>query len=728
MKSNGACFSSRPRQPAFRRAMGTFDNTAASEEQSMGNSSKFIASEERLRSLSWTAWAVASIVLGVAFAGADRASAASVPISVPVNVPRVNVPTVNVPKVNINVPTASVPKVNVPTVNVPKVNVPTVNVPKVNVRTVNVPKVNINVPTVNVPKVNVRTVNDPKVNVRTVNVPKVNVRTVNDPKVNVRTVNDPKVNVRTVNDPKVNVPRANISKVNLNLPGKGLGGRGNPAGIGGANATAVGSAANATGAAATAYGDSAIAFGANATATGANATANGGAATATGTFSAANGDFATATGQASFANGNNATATGYNSRAEGFQATATGTFSAANGDFASFQQGQGGAPSNSGGASWPRFEQSSGPVEIIVRTRPDVSQEAIERIIRPRGLAVLESQRITLLDSNLYRIRAESGQSASAAVRALVSNGTILSSQPNNQYRLAEAARRIVEGPQVNSNVADKLRLIDVHRQVTGADIPIGLIDSEVDLTHPDLSGAVVEKSGSIGTEQISHPHGTGIAGAIVAQRSLLGIAPQAKLFSFVAFGGSGELDSDVGTTFRIIKGLDWAVARKVRVINMSFAGQRDPLLQIGLKAVHEKGIVLVAAAGNAGPTSPPLYPGADPKVTAVTATDFGDALFRGANRGRHISLAAPGVDILALAPGGTYQFTSGTSVAAAHVTGVVALMLQANPKLKPEEVRRILKSTARRLGANEQFGAGLVDPFEAVKAAQQGASAAIFY
>jgi subtilisin family serine protease len=379
-------------------------------------------------------------------------------------------------------------------------------------------------------------------------------------------------------------------------------------------------------------------------------------------------------------------------------------------------------------AQTPRFAQSSGPVEIVVRTKPDVSQETIERIIRPRGLVVLESQSLTLLDNNLYRIRAESRQSASAAVRALVSNGTILSSQPNYRFRLAEAARRMFEGPRVNSDqyVADKFRLFDIHRQVTGAGIPIALIDTEVDLTHPDLAGAIAEKSGSIGTEQITHPHGTGMAGAIAAHRSLLGIAPQAKLFSFVAFGSSEELDPDVGTTFRIIKGLDWAAARKVRVINMSFVGQRDPLLQIGLKAVHEKGIVLVAAAGNAGSTSPPLYPGADPKVIAVTATDFSDALFGGANRGRHISLAAPGVDILALALGGTYQFTSGTSVAAAHVTGVVALMLQANPKLNPEEVRRILKSTARRLGANEQFGAGLVDPFEAVKVAQQSASAAI--
>ena len=131
-------------------------------------------------------------------------------------------------------------------------------------------------------------------------------------------------------------------------------------------------------------------------------------------------------------------------------------------------------------------------------------------------------------------------------------------------------------------------------------------------------------------------------------------------------------------TTFNILKGLEWASSKGVRVINMSFAGPRDPSLERALKAAHDKGIVLIAAAGNAGPKSPPLYPGADPNVIAVTATDVNDKLFPGANRGRYIAVAAPGVDILVPAPDDTYQLTTGTSVASAEVSGLAALAARA--------------------------------------------------
>src|SRR5204862_4394289 len=123
-----------------------------------------------------------------------------------------------------------------------------------------------------------------------------------------------------------------------------------------------------------------------------------------------------------------------------------------------------------------------------------------------------------------------------------------------------------------------------------------------------------------------------------------------------------------------------------------------------------------------AGPRSPPLFPAADPNVIAVTATDSDDALFANANRGSHIAVAAPGVDILVPAPDGTYQFTTGTSVAAAEVSGVVALLIERNPSLKPADVRRILMRTAKDLGAkgrDPEFGAGLVNAFEAVRAAR---------
>src|ERR1700719_999669 len=98
--------------------------------------------------------------------------------------------------------------------------------------------------------------------------------------------------------------------------------------------------------------------------------------------------------------------------------------------------------------------------------------------------------------------------------------------------------------------------------------------------------------------------------------------------------------------------------------------------------------------------------------VIAVTATDPADALFAQANRGRHIAVAAPGVEVLVPAPDGAYQFTTGTSVAASEVSGVVALLIERNAALTPAEVRKILMDTARDLGPrgrDRDFGAGLI-------------------
>ena len=208
------------------------------------------------------------------------------------------------------------------------------------------------------------------------------------------------------------------------------------------------------------------------------------------------------------------------------------------------------------------------------------------------------------------------------------------------------------------------------------------------------------------------------MAGAIAARRTMLGTAPQASLLTVRAF--SIRADSAEGTTFNILKGLDWAAAQGARIVNMSFAGPPDPRLREALLKAGKRGIVLIAAAGNAGPNAPPLFPAADPNVIAVTATDVQDKLFSGANRGNHIAVAAPGVDILAPAPGGAYQLTTGTSVAAAEVSGAAALLLERNPSLTPGEVRRILMDTARDLGPrgrDRDFGAGLVNALKAVTA-----------
>jgi subtilisin family serine protease len=152
----------------------------------------------------------------------------------------------------------------------------------------------------------------------------------------------------------------------------------------------------------------------------------------------------------------------------------------------------------------------------------------------------------------------------------------------------------------------------------------------------------------------------------------------------------------------------------------MSFAGPKDGLIERGIAAAAAKGIVMIAAAGNAGPKSPPLYPAANGNVIAVGATDAQDKLFAASNRGSHIAVTAPGVDIFLPAPDEKFQMTSGTSFSAAYVSGLAALMLERNPALKPDDLREILVKTARDLGApgrDDLFGAGQVDAYAAVMA-----------
>src|SRR5262249_57699894 len=114
----------------------------------------------------------------------------------------------------------------------------------------------------------------------------------------------------------------------------------------------------------------------------------------------------------------------------------------------------------------------------------------------------------------------------------------------------------------------------------------------------------------------------------------------------------------------------------------------------------HARGPRLAPPAGNAGPKSPPLYPGADVSVIAVSASDFNDRPFAMANRGKYIAVAAPGVDVMVPAPGGSYQLTTGTSVAAAHVSGVAALLVERKPTITPDELRAILIKTATAFSA----------------------------
>jgi subtilisin family serine protease len=356
--------------------------------------------------------------------------------------------------------------------------------------------------------------------------------------------------------------------------------------------------------------------------------------------------------------------------------------------------------------------------EIIVEFDARATARYREALAQRLQLTPVEQQTFALTGRTLTRWRIDGSRSVPATLRALSAYGRVASAQANYTYlgqQGAPAATRAAKDDAGDAQyVVSKMRLREAHRVSGGDDVLVAVIDSQIDTKHPDLAGVFADEYDAIGNGGAPHLHGTGMAGAIASHVKLLGVAPKVKILAVRAFAGENE--SAESTTFSILKAVDWSAGKGARVLNMSFAGPADPALRTMLARANARGIVLIAAVGNAGPRSPPLYPAADPSVIGVTATDADDKLLPQANRGPQVAVAAPGVDVLAPAPGGSYQITSGTSIAAAHASGVAALLLARKPDMSAADVRRVLIGTAHNIvGKKTDTGVGVIDAYDAI-------------
>jgi subtilisin family serine protease len=386
--------------------------------------------------------------------------------------------------------------------------------------------------------------------------------------------------------------------------------------------------------------------------------------------------------------------------------------------------------------------------KIVLQISNTVSFDRVMLVAKQLGLTLVASQSVDFAGRVIYEFSFPDGKDIRALIPVLEHNQIVASAQPNYVFILAQGATQPAAPASDQTNsippagepatdlansdtaslqslpagdaaqyVIDKLHLGALHQRVRGRNVTVAVIDSEIDSKHPDLAGVIAERFDATSSASRPHLHGTGMAGAIASRSRLLGVAPGVRILAIKAFDESAS--SAEATSFQILKGLDYAISRNVRIINMSFAGPRDLMMERTLKTAHDKGIILIAAAGNAGPKSPPLYPGADPSVIAVTATDYADKPFAMANRGNYIAVAAPGVDVMVPSPNGSYQLTTGTSVAAAHVSGIAALLIESKPTITPDELRAILMRTAKSIARqkDDPTGAGLVDPVSALQA-----------
>lgn len=240
-------------------------------------------------------------------------------------------------------------------------------------------------------------------------------------------------------------------------------------------------------------------------------------------------------------------------------------------------------------------------------------------------------------------------------------------------------------------------------RSARRAPVEVGLLDSGVDLDHPALQGLLGPGLNLLAPgnpPRDEHGHGTHIAGILALAAGAgdsvwAAEAPPIRIRPIKIFDGKGY-----GRIGDIIAGLAWCAEQGCEIINLSFGtdGKSSRSLARAIRELAQAGILLVGAAGNDGNKGEVDVPGRYSEVLAVAASNRRDRLAGFSSRGPEVDLVAPGAGVISLAPGGGTCRMSGTSMAAPHVTAAAALMLSAEPGLKPQAVRNRLKLTAEWL------------------------------
>ncbi len=259
------------------------------------------------------------------------------------------------------------------------------------------------------------------------------------------------------------------------------------------------------------------------------------------------------------------------------------------------------------------------------------------------------------------------------------------------------------------------------------SDLVIAVVDSGIDLDHPDLGGKII-----LGYDYINGDwdpdddfgHGTHVAGIAAAWtnngKGVAGVSWGARLMALKALDAEGY-----GSYADVASAVTYAADHGAKIINLSLGGNEDSwTLHDAVIYAYNAGCVVVAATGNSGGVV--LYPAKYAEALAVAATDSSDVWAGFSNYGPEVDVAAPGVSIYSTNLGGGYTYKAGTSMAAPHVAGLAALIWSAYPSYTNGQVEGRIEMTAVELGApgwDPYYGHGRIDAQAALCAPDLGAS-----
>ncbi|MEX2489587.1 MAG: S8 family serine peptidase, partial [Pseudomonadales bacterium] len=316
------------------------------------------------------------------------------------------------------------------------------------------------------------------------------------------------------------------------------------------------------------------------------------------------------------------------------------------------------------------------------------SDSLVQKILQLHGLKKIAQWSIKALGLEAIVAEVRGERNINEVLSALESDRRIESVQQAEIYKVLS-----YNDPYYNLQTSvkhDDFNLI--HGLATGKGVVVGIVDTGMDREHPELVGRVMYSRNFVDHDRRfdSDEHGTSVAGILGASANnnvgIVGVAPEVKLMAFKACRQDtrgAECDS-----ISLMKALIDVLDQRPDVLNLSIAGPENPLIKRLLRAAADKGIILVGAVD---PDQVFPFPASMDEVIAVRSPIETVGL-----QLPEYGLVAPGTDMLTTTPGGTYAFKSGSSMAAAWVSGVVALMKERQPELSGQQALGELRASSR--------------------------------
>jgi len=306
------------------------------------------------------------------------------------------------------------------------------------------------------------------------------------------------------------------------------------------------------------------------------------------------------------------------------------------------------------------------------------------KIARAHGLALAQDWPMPLIGVDCYVMTVPAGQTPKSAADAVSRDRVVEWAEPMSAYH-GQAATSAPNDPLFEAQPAAHVwRLADLHQIRTGRGVSIAVIDSMIDAAHPDLAGQIQTRANFVqGRSDAPESHGTGVAGVIAAVENnglgIAGIAPGARLMALRACWQQGRADAAVpGTTcdtLGLAEALHFAVTHNAQIINLSLSGPPDLLLGKLIDVALARGATVIAAAD-------PNLPGGGFPASHLGVISVGVDGLAGPSEGRY---TAPGRDVPTTQPGGQWTLVNGSSFAAAHVSGLFALLRERAPNARSD-------------------------------------------